>query len=266
MLGGYRLDQFIGEGGMGKVFRATAVVDGRQVALKVLRVELCDDENFLHRFRREAHAATQVRHPNLTRVLDAGEADGRQYLALEYVEGETLESRIARTGRLPLAIVLGIMSQIAPALDTLHTQGLVHRDLKPSNILLTHEDAAFLTDFGLVKGPADRALTLPGHVVGTIDYLAPELVRGEAATPSSDLYALGCIVFECLAGHPPFADRDPAQVSIAHLREQPSDLADEVGVTPAVSLAVLRALEKNPSHRARTAGEYAAALHAAATG
>jgi predicted TIM-barrel fold metal-dependent hydrolase len=264
VLGGYRIEQPIGEGGMGRVFRATAGLDGRQVALKVLRAELCRDESFVHRFRREARAAGEVRHPNLTRVLDAGEADGRQYLAIEYVEGETLESRIAREGHLSPEATLGILSQIAPALDELHAHGVVHRDLKSSNILLSHEGTAFITDFGLAKGQAYTALTRLGHVVGTLDYIAPELMHGEVATGASDIYALGCVVFECLAGEPPFADKDGFRVGLAHLSDQPPDLTETAGVPPAVGVAVLHALEKDPARRPATAGEYVAALRSAA--
>ncbi|MGE5274362.1 MAG: protein kinase domain-containing protein [Verrucomicrobiota bacterium] len=265
VLGGYRLGPLLGEGGMGKVFRATAVVDGRQVALKVLRAELSADEDLRHRFRREARAAAEVQHPNLLRVLDLGEADGREYLAIEFVDGETLESRIARTGPLSLENVLGLLSQIAPALDELHAHGLTHRDLKSSNILLDHEDTAFLTDFGLAKGRGYTALTRPSEVVGTLDYLAPEIVRGEAATAESDVYALGCVVFECLAGQPPFADKDLTHVGLAHLSEEPPDLTEKAGVPPRVSRAALQALEKEPAARPRTATDYAAAIRAAAT-
>ena len=249
---------------MGKVFRATAVVDGRQVALKVLRAEFSRDENFVTASagRRAPRRRCGIRTSCGCSTL--GEADGRQYLAIEYVDGETLESRIARTGRLTLELVLGMLSQIAPALDELHAHGVVHRDLKSSNILLNHEDTAFLTDFGLAKGRAYTALTRPGQVVGTLDYLAPELVRGEAATAASDVYALGCIVFECLAGEPPFAHKDLTHVGLAHLSEQPPDLTEKAGVPPLVGAAVLRALEKDPTLRPGTAGEYVAALRAAA--
>ena len=264
VLGGYTLVRLIGEGGMGKVYLATAVVGGRQVALKVLRAELSADENLRHRFRREARAAAEMQHPNLVQVLDLGDADGRDYLVIQYVDGETLEKRIARTGRLTLEFVLGMLSQIAPALDALHAHGVVHRDLKTSNILLDQENTAFLTDFGLAKGRGYTALTRADQVVGTLDYLAPELVRGEDATAASDVYALGCIVFECLAGEPPFAHKDLTHVGLAHLSEQPPDLTEKAGVPPLVALAVLRALEKDPTRRPGTAGEYVAALRAAA--
>ena len=265
VLGGYRLEHLIGEGGMGKVYRATATVDDRQVAVKVLRAELSDDESFA-RFEREARAGAEVRHPNLTRVLDVGEADGRHYLVLEYVDGESLESRITREGRLPLETVLQIVSQIAPALDELHAHGLFHRDLKASNILLDRNDIAFVTDFGLAKGEGYAALTQPGHVVGTLDYLAPELVQGEAATAASDVYALGCIVFECLTGKPPFADKEVTRVAVAHLSEAPPDITERAGVPAAVSAAVLSALEKDPDKRPGTAGAYITALRAASEG
>jgi serine/threonine-protein kinase len=264
VFGGYRLEQALGEGGMGKVFRASAVVDGRQVAVKILRPEFSADESLRHRFRREARAAAEVQHPNLVRVLDLGEADGMQYLTLEYVEGESLERRIARTGPLALESVLTMLSQIAPALDELHAQGLIHRDLKPSNILLDRQDTAFLTDFGLAKGRGYTALTRPDQVVGTLDYLAPEVVRGDDATAQSDVYALGCVVYECLAGQPPFAHKEPAHVGLAHLSEQPPDVTEKARVSPLVGRAVLRALEKDPAARPGSAGDYAAEIGTAA--
>jgi serine/threonine-protein kinase len=157
-----------------------------------------------------------------------------------------------------------MLSQIAPALDELHAQGLIHRDLKPSNILLDRQDTAFLTDFGLAKGRGYTALTRPDQVVGTLDYLAPEVVRGDDATAQSDVYALGCVVYECLAGQPPFAHKEPAHVGLAHLSEQPPDVTEKARVSPLVGRAVLRALEKDPAARPGSAGDYAAEIGTAA--
>ncbi len=264
-LGPYRLEELLGEGGMGLVFRAVREPDGDVVALKVLKVELSDDDVYRQRFVHEARSASEVRHPNLVPILDAGDLDGRSYLAVAYVLGRTLEERIQADGPIPVADLMRLVSEIASGLDALHQRDLVHRDIKASNILLAEDGTAMLTDFGLAKGRAYTVLTRPGQVMGTLDYLAPELIRGEPATPASDLYALGCVTFECVAGKPPFGDRSVLQVGMAHLDEQPPDPG--IGRTdwsPTLSAAVLTALAKDAAQRPATASAYADALRAAA--
>jgi len=206
-LGPFRLESVLGEGGMGIVFLAVREEDGQRVALKVLKRELTHDETYRKRFVHEARAAGEVRNKHLVPVLDAGEADGRSYLAVDYVSGRTLEQRIEAEGKLPIPDITRITSEVAAGLDALHNNELVHRDIKPSNIMLDEQGTALLTDFGLAKGRAYTVLTKPGQVMGTLDYLAPELIKGRPATPASDVYALGCVVFECLAGKAPFAEK-----------------------------------------------------------
>jgi serine/threonine protein kinase len=257
-LGPFRLQSVLGEGGMGIVFHAVREPAGDDVALKVLRRELTHDETYRRRFTHEARAAGEVRHRHLVPVLDAGEADGRTYLAVALVSGRSLADRIEKEGPLPLREVVSLTSQVAAGLDALHQRDLVHRDIKPSNIMLDREGSAAVTDFGLAKGRAYTVLTRPGQVMGTLDYLAPELIRGQPATPASDIYALGCVVFECLTGHAPFAEKTVFQVGTAHLEETPRDpSADRDDAPEGLGWAVLRALEKDPAARPPSVKAYA---------
>jgi serine/threonine protein kinase len=263
VLGDYRLESELGEGGMGLVFRATRTSDGREVALKVLKLALANDLLFQHRFRQEARAAAEVHEPHLVPIIEASDADGRHYLAVDYVAGGSLTDRIADKGKLDGPDLVRMVSEIGAGLDALHAAGIVHRDIKPQNILYALDGTAMLTDFGLAKGRAYTVLTQPGQVMGTLDYLAPELIRGEPATPLTDVYALGCVAFECVAGKAPFADKSLFQVGIAHLEEPPPDPSeDRPDISPQVAAALLTALEKDPAARPQSAGAYAELLRA----
>jgi serine/threonine-protein kinase len=263
-LGAYRLETLIGEGAVGLVFRARREADGCEVALKVLKRELTGDFVFQHRFRQEARAAAEVREPHLVAIVDADTVDGRSYLAVEYVGGGSLAERIASDRVLPIADVLRVVSDVAAGLDALHAAEIVHRDIKPSNILFDTDGRAMLTDFGLAKGRTYTVLTRPGEVLGTLHYLAPELIRGEPATPRSDVYGLGCVIFECVSGRTPFADKGVFQVGLAHLIDEPPDPGAERPDLPGgFSTAILTALEKEPERRPQSAGAYAALLAAA---
>lgn len=265
-LGSFRLEEMLGAGGMGIVFRAVREGDSESVALKILRDELSGDETFRRRFEHEARSASEVRSPHLVAVLEAGEADGRYYLASEFIQGRTLDERVRDDGPLPLADVIRIATELGAALDALHGAGIVHRDVKASNVLLRDDATAMLTDFGLAKGEAYTVLTQPGQVMGTLDYLAPELIRGDEATPASDLYALGCLTYECLTGTTPFGGRSLFQIGLAHLDEEPPDPSQARSDCPrALSAAVLRALDKDPAERPATASAYARDLAGATT-
>jgi len=266
-LGPYQLESLLGEGGMGLVFRATHD-NGEVVALKLLKLALSDDDVFKQRFKQEARAAAEVQNESLVPILETGEAEGRDYLAVGYVEGGTLDDRLREAGPLSLEDTVTLASGLGSGLDALHAAGIVHRDIKSSNIILRRGDGrAMLTDFGLAKGRAYTVLTRPGQVMGTLDYLAPELIKGRPAEPASDIYALGCTVFECVTGKTPFADKTLFEVGLAHLEEPPPDpdgLRD--GLPPGFSAALLAALEKEPEQRPATASDYAALLRAAADG
>jgi serine/threonine-protein kinase len=266
VLGPYRIEQLLGQGATGTVYRAARVSDGETVALKVLRAELARDPEYSHRFLHEARAAREVDHRHVVRVLDAGTAGDRHFLAMAYVEGGSLSDRLAG-GPLPLPDLLRLAAEVGAALDALHARGVVHRDVKPSNILCEQDGAAVLTDFGVAKGRAYTVLTQPGQVLGTVDFLAPEVIRGDGASAASDIYGLGCVVFACLAGAPPFAGARPLQVMVGHLGQEPPDPGAARDDVPAgLSAAVLTALAKEPEARPPTGRAYALALWRAATG
>jgi serine/threonine-protein kinase len=255
-LGPYRLDELLGEGGMGLVFKATRESDGAVVALKVMRFELIEDPVFGRRFEQEARAAAEVTEEHLVPVLEFGQADGRRFLASKYIDGKTLDEMLDE-GPLQLADTAKYTQHVAAGLQALHDAGIVHRDLKPSNIIIDSTGEARLTDFGLAKGRAYTVLTKPGQVMGTLDYLAPELVKGEQATPATDIYALGCTVYECVAGQPPFGDKEGIQVGLAHVAEPPPALSEfRDDLSPDFEAAVLSALQKDPAARPQTAVEY----------
>jgi serine/threonine protein kinase len=264
-LGRYRLESLLGEGGMGLVFKAVRD-DGEVVALKLLKLELSDDEVFKQRFKQEARAAAEVENEHLVPILEAAEADGRDYLAVAYVEGATLEAVLTERGPLPADAAARVAGSIADGLDALHAAGIVHRDIKSSNIIIDTQGKALLTDFGLAKGRAYTVLTRPGQVMGTLDYLAPELIKGRPAEPASDVYALGCTVFESVTGRTPFADKTLFQVGLAHLEEPPPNpSALQPSLSSAFSHAVLAALAKEPAERPSPASAYAALLREAAS-
>jgi serine/threonine-protein kinase len=266
-VGPYRVQAMLGEGGMGRVYRAVAP-DGAVVALKVVKAQLARDEVFRRRFEREAGAAARVAHPNVVPVVDRGEHAGVPWMAQKFITGGSLEDRIKRDGRLGLRDALDLCTQIADGLDALHAVGLIHRDVKPGNVLLDGSSGhAYITDFGLMKDREASVLTRPGQALGSMDYMAPEQIRGEEVTPQADIYALGCLMFECLAGHPPFADRQGMRILWAHLQEEPPDLCTERSdLPPDVGWAVTRALEKEPEKRPPTATAYAHMVRVAALG
>ena len=265
-LGAYRLEERLGDGAMGVVYRAVREPDGDEVALKVLRAELLADETFRRRFVHEARAAGEVRHKHLVPITDAGEADGRPYLAVAFVRGQTLEHRLT-SGALPIPDVVRVVAHVASGIDALHNAGIVHRDVKPSNVIIDESGSAKLTDFGLAKGRAYTVLTKPGMVMGTLDYLAPEILRGTEATGASDIYALGCVAFECAAGRAPFANKAMFELATAHLNDDPPDpCADRDDAPAGLSWAILQALAKDPDKRPPTATAYAHLISFAAGG
>jgi serine/threonine protein kinase len=197
-------------------------------------------------------------------ILDSGEVEGHPYLAMAYVPGASLEERLEQDGPLALDEVTRIGSEVGTALDTLHRAELVHRDVKPSNVLFSEEGSALLTDFGLAKGRAYTLLTRPGQAMGTLDYMAPELIRGQPASPATDVYSLGCVIYECITGAPPFADRNVFEIGTAHLEEEPPDLTSvRSDATASLHWTVTRALAKQPDDRPPTATAYAHMLRLA---
>ncbi len=257
-LGDYEIECELGAGGAAIVYRARSP-HGTVVALKVLRRELGEDAESRERFAREIRVAREVRDRHLVEIVDAGDRDGRPYVALEYLPGGSLADRIAK-GVFNVHGVVRLIAELAAGLEALHRQGLVHRDVKPSNVMFRDDGSAVLTDFGLVRAASGTVLTTPGQVLGTLDYLAPELIRGGEPTSASDIYALGCVAFECLAGTPPFADRSLLSVGTAHLEHPPPDPP----APPEFAWALVRALEKDPEARPASATMFANLLRVAA--
>jgi len=263
-LAGYRIGKVVGRGGMGVVYEAEHVHLQRTVALKVLLPELAADKAFQERFVREARTAAAIKHPNVVTVYDAGEADALLYIAMQFVDGTDLASLLSERGALEPDEALGIVGQVAEALDAAHAVGVVHRDVKPGNVLLG-SGHAYLTDFGLTRlMTAKTALTQDGQVVGTIDYMSPEQIEGKAVDARADVYSLGCVLYECLSGAVPF-DRD-SQVSMmyAHLQDPPPSVsAARSGLPGALDDVIARAMAKRPADRYDTCGELVAAARAA---
>ena len=199
---GYRVDAPVGRGGMGIVYRATDLSLGRPVALKLIAPELSENERFRARFLREPRLAASLDHPNVIPIYEAGEHEGQLYLAMRFVEGSDLKTVLEREGKLTPDRTVKVLGQVAGALDAAHRRALVHRDVKPANVLIDGEGHVYLTDFGITKQLGGDS-TDTGRVVGTLDYLAPEQIRGEPVDGRTDVYALGCLLYECLAGAPP---------------------------------------------------------------
>jgi serine/threonine protein kinase len=267
----YQLEEEIGRGGMAVVYRARDVRLGRWVALKVLAPAYVQDEAFRQRFIRESRTAAAVEHPNIIPIFDAGEAGGVLYIAMRYVAGQDVHSLLHSAGRLPLARALGIVGQVASALDAAHACGLVHRDVKPANMLLGgmadtgRADHVYLSDFGISKQlNATSSLTLTGQVLGTLNYLAPEQIEGRQVDGRADAYALACTAFELLAGSPPFRRDENMAVMWAQLNAPPPRLTSLwADLPPAVDQVMARALAKSPAERYPSCLAFSAALQQA---
>src|SRR4051794_12772561 len=205
-LAGYRIESLLGRGGMGVVYRARDLALERNVALKLLAPELAQDVRFRERFLRESRLAASLDHPAIVPIYDAGEVGGRLFIAMRLVDGTDLKRLLADQGPLEPERALDLLEHVADALDAAHERGLVHRDVKPSNVLVDSRGHCYLADFGLSRRLADHGVGLGGaRSLGTVDYVAPEQIRGEELDARSDLYSLGCLLYECLAGRPPFA-------------------------------------------------------------
>jgi serine/threonine-protein kinase len=238
---------------VGVVFAATTD-DGERVAVKLLRPELAHEGVARARFEREARLARELTTRHVVPILELGESDAVRYLVMPYYRGGSLAARLRILGRLDLREVRDLAAQLGRGLDALHGQRIIHRDVKPSNVLLDGEGGAALTDFGLARAADSTRLTADGQMLGTPHYLAPELIEGEEATRASDVYALGCVLYECLTGKPPFGERRLAEIGFAHLTEAPRNPRGlRPGLPAEVSHALLSALEKNPAARPTTA-------------
>jgi YVTN family beta-propeller protein len=264
---GYQIDGIAGEGGMGRVYRATEIALARPVALKLIADDFADDRKFRERFQRESMLAASIDHPNVIPIYEAGEVDGELYIAMRFVDGTDLLAAVMREGPLAPERAVKIITQVGSALDAAHRRGLVHRDVKPGNVLLTGEDEhAYLTDFGLVKTLTGEApgTTTAGHFVGTLDYSSPEAIQGGDADARSDVYSLGCVLYYTLTRVSPFLRDSNVGTMFAHVNEPPPSLLEAApGIPPGLGDVVARALSKQPDERQQSAGEFAREAQAA---
>ncbi|MEH6375795.1 serine/threonine-protein kinase [Streptomyces sp. KLMMK] len=272
-IAGYEVESEIGRGGMAVVYRARDLRLGRIVALKLLAPELARNDTFRKRFAHESQVAAAIDHPHIVPVFEAGEADGRLYIAMRYVAGQDLRVLLDREGPLPPDTVCRIAGQVASALDAAHANDLVHRDVKPGNILVAegtdadHPEHVYLTDFGLTK----KSLSLTGYTrvgqfVGTLDYVAPEQIAGKPVDGRCDVYSLGCVVFEMLTGAPPFRREDDMALLWAHQYDAPPKLSERrPGLPDAADDVLGKALAKTPDERYDDCCGFVAALRSATT-
>jgi serine/threonine protein kinase len=264
MLGGrYRLEERIASGGMGDVWRCVDDVLGRVVAVKILLPSLLEEPGFTERFRGEARTMATINHPGVVDIYDYGSdpATGA-YLVMEYVDGDALSRTLARVGRLTPARTMALVAQAADALHAAHQTGVVHRDVKPGNLLVRPNGTLVLTDFGIARSVGAAQLTAAGSVLGTASYISPEQAMGEQATPLSDVYALGVVAYQCLAGRRPFEGENPLEIAMRHVREAPPPLPPDI--PPPVRLIVERAMAKQPAARWPNASAFGAVARRAA--
>ncbi|MBV9279655.1 MAG: protein kinase, partial [Chloroflexi bacterium] len=260
LAGRYRLVGPLGEGGMAAVYRGRDLRLNREVAIKILRDDLTHDPEFLARFQREAQLVASLSHPNIVPVYDVGEESGTHFIVMEYVRGRTLKEAVELDGRLGAARAVAIMRLVLDALGHAHLKGLVHRDVKPQNILLTADGTPRLADFGIAR-LVDGSTTRTAAILGSAQYLSPEQSRGEEATPRSDIYSCGIVLYEMLAGHPPFDGPNALAIAHQHLNAPPPPLSSRLpGIDPSLERALMRSLAKDPAQRFEDAVQFADAI------
>src|SRR5947207_3399197 len=259
----YELEELVGSGGMSTVFRARDTQLDRRVAIKILHEQYAADPEYVERFKREARAVARLSHPNIVTVIDRGEDGGKQFIVFEYIAGGNLKEHLVRSGRLPVRDALELALQVARALSFAHGHGLVHRDVKPQNVLLNGDGQAKVTDFGIARTLDVDGVTQTGTVLGTSNYIAPEQASGQPVDVHTDVYSLGVVLYELLAGDVPFPGENFVTVAMKHVNEPPPNLLDVRRDVPLrVAAAVDRALEKDPRQRFAGMDAFAAELEA----
>ena len=246
----YQIIRTIGEGGMANVYLAHDTILDRDVAVKILRGDLADDEKFVRRFQREAISASSLSHPNIVEMYDVGEDDGQYYIVMEYVEGKTLKSLVKRRGALTLPEVIDIMLQLTSAVACAHDSYIIHRDIKPQNVLIKEDGTVKITDFGIAMALNSNELTQTNSVMGSVHYLPPEQANGSGATIKSDIYSLGILMFELLTGKLPFKGENAVEIAIKQMRERiPSVCEINPDIPQSIENIILKACAKNPKNR-----------------
>lgn len=250
VVGAFRVESLLGRGGMASVYRAVQIRLDRPVALKILNPALAADEKFFQRFQIEGINAARLDHPNIVPVYEAGEDAGYAFLAMKLIDGEAFNSVIARRRRLPPPETVRVLTDVAHALDYAHGMGFIHRDVKPGNVLIDSNDNVFLSDFGLSKDMGTRGITATGQWMGTAEYMAPEQAAGKDLDYRADLYALGCVAFECLTGDPPFVAENPFAVMMAHANSEiPQATRHDPSLPEGVDRVLRRAMSKDREER-----------------
>ena len=261
--GRYELEELVGSGGMSSVYCAHDRLLERKVALKILHEQFNRDDSYVERFRREARSVAQLAHPNIVTVIDRGEQDGRQFIVFEYVDGENLKDLVDREGPLDVGDAIELTLQIARGLAFAHEQGLVHRDVKPQNVLLDADGRAKVTDFGIAHAVDVDGMTITGTIMGTSNYIAPEQARGQPVDEQTDIYSLGCVLYELLAGEVPFEGDTFVAVAMKHVNDPaPSVREIRADVPPRLDWAIQRAMAKDHRERFDSMAEFAAELEA----
>lgn len=252
----YEVVSHIGQGGMADVFLAVDTILNRQVAIKILRADLSTDTVSILRFEREAQAAAALAHPNIVEIYDVGDYKGHHYIVMEFVSGKTLKQVIRSRGPLVNEEAIDIMKQLCSAVSEAHARGIIHRDIKPQNVIVKADGSVKILDFGIATAKGSMQLTQANNVMGSVHYLAPELARGEAATPQSDIYALGIVLYEMLSGDVPFKADQAVQIALKHMREaMPSVRAMNASVPQSVENIITRATAKDPKNRYRSTAD-----------
>jgi serine/threonine kinase PknH len=264
MFGPYRLKRLLGRGGMGEVYEAEHTVKEWTVAVKVMTAEFSTDPVFRERMKREARIAGRLKEPHVVPIHDYGEIEGQLYLEMRLIEGTDLDSVLKRFGPLTPPRAVAIISQVASALDAAHTAGVMHRDVKPPNILITRDDFAYLVDFGIASATTDEKLTQLGTAVGTWKYMAPERFSNDEVTYRADIYALACVLYECLTGSAPYRSGGAGTLISAHMMDPiPQPSASRAGIPKALDAVIARGMAKKPEDRYISAGDLALAAHEA---
>ena len=252
----YEIIKSIGEGGMANVYLAFDTILERQVAVKILRGDLSDDEKFIRRFQREANSASSLRHPNIVEMYDVGEDDGKYFIVMEYVDGKTLKGLIKKRGPLNLSEAIDIMLQLTSGIACAHDSYIIHRDIKPQNVMILEDGRVKITDFGIAMALNNNELTQTNSVMGSVHYLPPEQASGSGSTIKSDIYSLGILMFELLTGKVPFKGENAVEIAIKHMKDQiPSVCKFNSAIPQSVENIILKACAKNPKNRYETVSE-----------
>jgi eukaryotic-like serine/threonine-protein kinase len=262
--GRYKILDMVGGGGMANVYLAHDMILDRDVAVKMLRLDFANDEEFIRRFRREAQSATSLAHPNIVSIYDVGEENDLYYIVMEYVDGQTLKQYIQQNSPLKVEDAIGIMRQLTSAISHAHQNHIIHRDIKPHNILIDHDGNVKVTDFGIAMALSATSITQTNSVLGSVHYLSPEQARGGMANGKSDIYSLGIVMFELLTGRLPFSGESAVSIALKHLQsETPSVRRWNSNIPQSVENIVLKATAKDPFHRYNSVEEMEEDLHTA---